>query len=665
MALIQYNKKCTSCGGNKWEYLPELKLWRCRYCDAQAERREAYDGLYSIQNVVRQVILDSAYRRMEQADRNLSECQKINARYCGTLIAGMCAGMMAAIAGVSFAGVEPRGQLSRIYRDYTQLIQEGRDISDDEAALYEALDSHDAWAVLALMFDTLNDETRREYLLTMTDPEQIFCRETNQSLLRFALKHSRMDMAEKIANRTDELDPEQALQTVLEHCTDEAAKARMGAALLRAGALKPGKEPLVETYLSGADSNDAKEEIACAVCEAGGVIHMDILQREVLAYADDAAFCRILDALFSRRLYDGEVESLLRFAAAQRDGARCAAIIDRTIDSGRFVSVNPGLLREFVQAPARSVESRLELLPKLRRFTAGDRVWETVAGSYLCQTAEPPESRSAMLDGLCGGISSVPAKDFEQYVLRCTHDGPWKPHQIRRILALPEMNPGFFRELAGKYLKDNRDAPEHRGEVLLALMESGLSIDAGALLEYVCCSSQTPEEKVELVQSALKNGSSMRADGLSMYLEQCAEQFAPELCALLYRDYSTVSRKALENYVLICRDSPGVKVSNAWELGRRSADLFGSSPCRIQYCGWELDCSLAQAYLLTTGDEPGVASEMLTAMTGCGTRLNTAVRVDGVEKRFSRFVQENRELLSPTAEQLCQEYRLFSWFSSF
>ena len=29
MALTNYNKRCTSCGGNRWEYVKDLKMWRC------------------------------------------------------------------------------------------------------------------------------------------------------------------------------------------------------------------------------------------------------------------------------------------------------------------------------------------------------------------------------------------------------------------------------------------------------------------------------------------------------------------------------------------------------------------------------------------------------------------------------------------------------------
>lgn len=662
MALTNYNKRCTSCGGNKWEYIRDLKLWRCKYCDAQVERQEQYDGLYTIKNVVRQVILDSAYRRMEQADRNLSECQKINARYVGTLIAGICCRMIAAVSGRSLGGQDPRGMLGQIRRDYMQLTEESMDLSDDETSLYEFLDSSDAWAVLAMVFDTLSDQQRREYLLTLVDPKQVFSKETNKSLLRFALKNDRLDLAKQVLDNEDNVDIEDAFGILLESCPDGEAKVCMGVQLLESGALKSGEEAILEDYLSGADCIKTKAALALTACDAGLVIHLDILQREVLAYSEFPIFQQILAALFRRRLYDGEIEMLLSFAAAQKDAERCMAVINAIADSGQFVALNARQAQEFIFTVSTAVELRVQMLQKLRQFMTADRMWEIVTGAYLCQVTENPDNRTIMLDALCKDLTSVPAKDFEQYVLLCNADGEMKTDRIRKILGLSSMNVGFFRELAGKYLQGNKDAPEYRGKVLHQLIECGLMIDGAVLIDYVCRSQDTPDEKVELVQMALKSGTALRADALSVYLERCSSQFAPELFALLYRDSCSVTQKALENYVLQCKDSPVVKVQNAYALAKRTGMSFGSTNCNVTHLGNKITCSLAQAYILTTSDDITLASRMVQSMVESGTKLSTTIQADKMQKKFNKYVQEKRSQLSAVAEQLCQDNRLFSRF---
>lgn len=664
MAVVAYSRKCTSCGGNKWEYLKDLKLWRCRYCDAQIERQEQYDGLYTIKNVVRQVILDSAYRRMEQADKNLSECQKINASYTGTLIAGICCHMIAEVSGLYLAGQDSGSLRGQIRRDYMTLISETKDLSDDETALYEFMDSSDAWAILAMVFDSLGDEQRREYLLTLVEPGQVFSKETNKSLLRFALKSGRLDFAERILSNLNNVDSADAIRTVLSSCPDGDVKVRVGVGLIGSGAIQPGEESVLEEYLSGPDSAGTKTALVHAACDADLILHMDILLREILPYAELPVFEQILTSLFKRRLYDGEIETLLSFAAAQKQGERGLAVINAIAASGQFVSVNVRQVKEFLFASTEAV-FRTEIMKKLRLFASADRMWEIVTGSYLYQAAESVENRTVLLDALYEGISSVPAKDFEQYVLLCNIDGAVKAERVRRIMSLSNMNIGFFRELAGKYLKGNKDEPEHRRTVLHQLIECGITVDGATLVDYVCSSGDTADEKVELIQLAMKNGTSLRADALSIYLERCSDQFHPELFSLLHKENSTVTQKALENYVLRCSDSPAVKVQNASVLARNTGMSLGSGSCSIVYQGSSITCSLAQAYLLTTGDDPILASGMLRAMTDSGTKLATVIQVNYLPQKFNKYVQEMRSQLSPVAEQLCQEYRLFSRFSMF
>lgn len=660
MAVTNYSKKCTSCGGNKWEYIKDLKLWRCQYCDAQVERQEQYDGLYSIKNVVRQVILDAAYRRLEQADRNLSECQKINAQYVGTLIAGICFRLIAAVSG-TYPAQDPRAMLGQLRRDYQVLTEESRDMSDDETALYEFLDSSDAWAALATVFDTLGDEVRREYLLTLTDASQVFSKETNKSLLRFAVKNNRTELIEKILNNEDNLDIQDAFHIILDQCPDGEQKARLGAGLLSAGALKPGEEEVLENYLSGDDSVQTKAALTEAACKAGLVLHMEIVIREVLGSAEDEVLSRILDTFFDRRLYDGEIELLMSFAAAQRSVTRCLAVLDAMVASGQFVSLSVRQAQEFMDNSALPAQSRLEILSRLKQFTGADRLWETVTGNYLCQGRDEARERSEMIKGLCKDLKSLPAREFEKYVLQCTLDDQQKPELVGEILALPDMNPGFFRDLAGKYLHNGKDQPEVKSAVLHQLLENGLSIDGGMLVDYVCSAGDSPDEKVELVQLAVRNGTSIRADALSIYLERCSGSFSPKLFALLYQNGSTVTAKAMENYILRCPDDPAVKAKNGAVLASRTGMSLGSGNCTVNHLGNRVTCSLAQAYLLTTTDDYGSASRMIQAMTGSGTRLNTEIQVGGKGKRFSKYLSENRGSLSQVTEQISQDNRLFSW----
>ena len=143
MAVSYSAKKCDSCGGSL-EYIKEKKVWRCRYCGQEIVREEQYDGLFTIKNVARQSVLDTAYRRMDQANQNLTECEKIDARYIGTLIARICYRLIAVITPEACRAEEARGMYQRLKDDYAALRQRGDAIDEDEEALYEFFGSADS-----------------------------------------------------------------------------------------------------------------------------------------------------------------------------------------------------------------------------------------------------------------------------------------------------------------------------------------------------------------------------------------------------------------------------------------------------------------------------------------------------------------------------------------
>ena len=111
MAVSFKTRICDQCAG-KLQYIKEKKLWQCMYCGALTERQESYDGLFTIKNVVRQTLLDCAYRRLDSAEKNLVECEKIDSRYIGTQIARITYQMMCVITPGALSEQEMRGIFS-------------------------------------------------------------------------------------------------------------------------------------------------------------------------------------------------------------------------------------------------------------------------------------------------------------------------------------------------------------------------------------------------------------------------------------------------------------------------------------------------------------------------------------------------------------------------
>ncbi len=144
MASAYKQLRCPGCDGTL-RYIKEKKIWECIYCGNEIRREEEYDGLYTIKNVVRMVLVDLAYQRMDSAVRNLVECQKISSDYVGTLIAEISQKVF-----ILMRRPDDRGMIGQVKRLYIRLESaDGAPISAEEEALYESFEGNgDAFGVI-------------------------------------------------------------------------------------------------------------------------------------------------------------------------------------------------------------------------------------------------------------------------------------------------------------------------------------------------------------------------------------------------------------------------------------------------------------------------------------------------------------------------------------
>ena len=662
MAVSYSAKKCDSCGGSL-EYIKEKKVWRCRYCGQEIVREEQYDGLFTIKNVARQSVLDTAYRRMDQANQNLTECEKIDARYIGTLIARICYRLIAVITPEACRAEEARGMYQRLKDDYAALRQRGDAIDEDEEALYEFFGSadsaSDAFATLILVFDTLGDAGRTEHLFQLLEPEKIYSKFCNRDLLTYALKHEKFDLARPIAANTTHLDLPTALHIVPQKCPDGEEKAEMAAKLLGDGAYDSQDRQQVRDYLASPDSCRTKAAVVKACKGTGAMPDMETIVQHVLSQAGPEETSCVLDGVCSGSLPDSELYYLMEYGLSER-AEKAILILDRIVDSGQFSVIGAKQLGLVFPDTRRPAGERLAIWEHLQRLRLDNKAVETVLMNYLCTGADTPEDRKILLDALLSRVSAVSPTCMERYLQGCTLDGDGKPAVVASLLALKDMKPGFFSELLGKYVRRTPDSEAVTKAVVDVLLQAGLTLDAGSINDLICRSGPAAE-KVELLQRLEHNGCRLRADALSVYLENCGADFREELFAYLFERASVVSEKALSNYVLSCACTFSTKAQNALALSQKQATPFGASMCQIVHLSHRISCNLAQGYLLTTGDPYETAAAVLNAMSG-SSKLTADMEVDGRTTRMKKYVKENRGSLSPLTAQLCEDYKLFSLF---
>lgn len=300
-------RKCTQCAG-RLQYIKEKKLWKCLYCGAEIERQEQYDGLFTIKNVVRQCLLDTAFRRLDSAAKNLVECEKIDSRYVGTLIAKITHEMISVITPGACSERDVRNLFAQLKKNYELLRGISPTVTEEEEVLYEFLEEPDIFATLVLVYDSLNDSARRDYVLQMLDAKQVYSKDANGNLLTYALKNGRQDLADDVLSNTNNINVSMALSEVLQKYPDGDKKREHIADLIKTHALAHEDCAVIEKYLtSPCDSIDTKATVINAAVANGMDVSLEFVVRNILPVAGNENTLSILDAYCSKKLVDDDV----------------------------------------------------------------------------------------------------------------------------------------------------------------------------------------------------------------------------------------------------------------------------------------------------------------------------------------------------------------------
>jgi hypothetical protein len=659
MAVTYVARKCNQCAG-KLEYINDKKVWKCLYCGAEIERAEQYDGLFTIKNVVRQVLLDVAYRRLDGAEKNLTECEKIDARYVGTIIAKIAYQMITAISPGAAPQTDSRNLFAQLKRNYEALCAIDQNVSGDEEALYEFFDNADVYATLLLVYDSLNDAGRRDCVAALLNAKEVYAKEPNKDLLRYALKNAKYELIDEIMGNPDNVDAPFALDALLQKYPDNENKVKNIERLLTSQSFKPEDKKILDGYL--ANSSDApvtKGRIIALAYAANIRASLEEVVVHLLVKADRETVKSVLDSVCASRLNDDDVYRIVAFSTQARSADVAIAALNALKDTNQYVMMTSKQIIALLSRADLSAADKVAVLKALLAFNADAKSKDAVINNYLCFNNDTGETRLAVIPVLLDAVSVIQTSTVENYVLNVNADGANKPSVTTRIFSL-DLNISFFNDLLTRYMNSATDAAEVKDKIIAVLIEKGLKIDPGALIDYICRSTDAVPDKIRFVKKMLSNGTQMRSDTANAYLETVSpERFDSELFALLVGSAGNISERALSNYLLRCKDRDASKVKNFTALAKQCHKSISDLRCDAVCCGQTISGNMLPVYVLSTPDSADVTKEIADFLIGNRAKLNTDISASGMGTvKFKRFVSANQQSLSPITNQICAFYRI-------
>lgn len=654
-------RKCTQCAG-RLQYVKEKKLWKCLYCGAEIERQEQYDGLFTIKNVVRQSLLDTAFRRLDSAAKNLVECEKIDSRYVGTLIAKIAHEMISVITPEACSERDVRNLFSQLKKNYELLQGISTTVTDEEEALYEFLEEADIFATLVLVYDSLNDTARRDYVLQMLDAKQIYSKDANGNLLTYALKNSKLELADDVLRNINNINVSMALSEVLQKYPDGDTKSGHIANLIKTHALSREDRSVIEKYLaSSGDSIDTKATIIETAVANGVDVSLEFVVRNILPIAGTEKTVSILDAYCSRKLIDDDVLRILNYACSCKEAKAAIGVLDCLKRGNQYVLVPSKIVIAMLSERSMTAPDKIAILEKLFEFKIDAKSVEAVMTNYLCFNQDPVSTRKEVIPYLLDKSPVLPTSTVQNYILKCAVDGNEKPAIVKAIFD-KGLNTSFFNELLSKYLNSSTDSNEVKTAITEILSGGGLKIDPGSFIDYICGTQDDVSTKIQFVKKMISNGSQLRSDAANAYLERTTpDQFSSELFSLICTPASAFSAKAAERYLLYCRDRESIKVQNFRTIAERCSGGVGAMTCQVSHAGNGISCSILQAYVLISTDSQSVTHEIVNwLITQQKMKINAEITASGRGMKFKKYVVANKDKLSSTANFICEQYKVYS-----
>lgn len=659
MAVKYVARKCNQCAG-KLEYIKENKTWKCLYCGAEIERAEQYDSLFTIKNVVRQVLLDVAYRRLDSAQKNLVECEKIDSRYIGTIIGKIAYQMIMAITPGAYPENDLRSLLSQLKRNYEALCAIDKNITGDEEALYEFFDNADVYATLLLVYDSLNDTVRRNYVAALLNAGEVYAKETNKNLLSYALKSTGYDLIDEIMTNPNNVEPGFALNELLQKYPDNENKIKNIERLLELQSFKSEDKKILENYLiNSTDTLITKGKIIVF----GYLANIRTSLEEVIAHLLSKADCETVESVLkqvcSSKLGDENVYKIIEFSISAKETAIAIAALTVLKDTSQYVMMTSKYIIALLSRTDLSAADKIAVLKVLLEFNFDTKSKEAVISNYLCFNTDESETRLAVIPVLLNTVSTIQTSTVENYVLNVTLDGVNKPGVVEQIFSL-DLNNSFFSELLSKYMSSSTDANEVKYKIAFILTGKGLKITPNAFTNYICHSNDPVDDKIKFVKSMLMSGTQIRSDTVNIYLENITSgQFNPELFSLIAGSAVSISECALSNYLLHCRDEDIVKVKNVISFAKQCNKSLRDLSCDAVCFGQKINGNILPIYILATPDSVNATKEISDFLIENKAKMNTDIYAsDKGRIKFKKFVSESQHILSPVTSQICTIYKI-------
>jgi hypothetical protein len=644
-------KKCTQCAG-MLEYIKDKKIWRCLYCGAEIERQQQYDGLFTINNVVRQALNDIAFRRMKIAKEHIIEAEKIDSRYLGTTIANLAYGVIS-LSVPDSSGLE-KSTIAQIKKYNEILVDYSSTLSEDEEVIYEFVDSSDVYATLLVVFDILNHSVRKEYLSKLIVPEEIFSVETNKTFLSYCVKNNKSDLIEVLLKNNENSDARFSFFEVLEKYADQSNKSQMLTLVSSKIRLNSNDQFRIDNYFkSSLDSMKTKTNVLEQILNQDFEIDYLNYINNVVKTSDKEAFIKNVDLITRKKKPDSVSEVLIeRIFSSEYE------VIIKSLDilkhNNFFLAIGSKELLQIEKSTILDSESKSKIVKMLIPDKVTKKQIEIFLGIYLNEIDNLIETRMELVSYLLKTLEQLSPKIFEKYVYDSHIDKDKKP-KMMELLLKTNVNVNYFSDLMNHYINTSKDPLETQPEVIKLLLSYRFNITIDDLLRCLLIKKYSFDELVTLIKLIKNNYEHQFMKLLDIYVIKLKQNVNFDVAKHLFDSKSKISNEAIECLLFDTESSSLTKFELLIAVMNQVETDFFSQRLIRTFNNQVIDLNVTQAYMLFGKDDQIVSTQIINELSKRYTPIEN-IGVSNKKIKFKVFLSNNIDLLNHRSKELMSIY---------
>ncbi len=643
-------------------YVKKEKYWECPYCGKIYERELRFnkvqiDGLAGINDLVRSTLSKLLSLDFSGADRDLSECEKIDHASVGTMIAKISVSLFK-----SFYTKDRQNEISKVNALLPKFNRDFPEMDDAEEILYDFIDSSDIYALLLVVYSMTGQSARKEIIYGLLDCDEVFNPNISRHLLNILLKDQKIEDADTILNNIVAANCKYGIMSVLSSYPDTEQKAIHINNMLDKVNAETDLSKLFDDYFES--NNDSGAAVVDIFLSA--VAHKVNFNttRVIDAVLQNCTTVEIAEKTFSAmsksRFDEATATAILRWASLKSPNTDVSKIAFESLFKGNsvFELTDDELIAVMTSEQSEDIK-QVKVTQMLETFKVSGKNLDRTLAFHMIENMGSPEYRKQVFDILASRVTSIPLSVIEEYLLKTDYDKEFKADFLSASLdklRMASIASGVFSQ----YIKTPVDSPEVREKVMLVFLNHQLNPDSDAAGYYL---SNTAERPSDAVLNILDQRScKVAANTIDRYIANVADSksFNPKIANLAMKGSFMISPVCFRKYLLTITEPENKKIARISKMLGVCAGDIRNMELTFRTADTDLVGNIAQAYFFLSRDDIYVVQEVVGLLQREKIKLDAPMEQTGDRKKvkIKKFIEANSSKMSKTVETLAKELKL-------